>query len=403
MKVFAINVVCGTGSTGRIVTDIYHLLTQNGDQCRVAYSRGSAPKEIDAVKIGSKSDIYGHALLSRITDKQGFYSKQATRQLIEKIREYNPDIIHLHNVHGYYLNIEILFDFLRIYSKPVIWTLHDCWSFTGHCTHFSRAECDKWKEGCSKCPQKKEYPASLFLDNSKDNWILKKQIFSGLNLTIVTVSEWLKKMVSQSFLQDCHVRTIYNGLDLEVFKTTEIDFRKEYGIEDKHLILGVANVWTKSKGIDDFMQLADMIGDDYRIVLVGVSKQQKKHMKSNMIGIENTSDARCLAGIYTAADVFVNTSVEETMGMTTVEALACGTPAIVYNATGIPDVLADMPEMVVSPHNIVGVKEMIERICETGIEQEKLLNIARKFDKWKRFQEYLDLYREVIVCSKNGD
>ena len=396
MKVFAINVVCGTGSTGRIVTDIYHLLTQNGDQCRVAYSRGSAPKEIDAVKIGSKSDIYGHALLSRITDKQGFYSKQATRQLIEKIREYNPDIIHLHNVHGYYLNIEILFDFLRIYSRPVIWTLHDCWSFTGHCTHFSRAGCDKWKEGCSKCPQKKEYPASLFLDNSKDNWILKKQIFSGLNLTIVTVSEWLKKMVSQSFLQDCHVRTIYNGLDLEVFKPTEIDFRKEYGIEDKHLILGVANVWTKSKGIDDFMQLADMIGDDYRIVLVGVSKQQKKHMKSNMIGIENTSDARYLAGIYTAADVFVNTSVEETMGMTTVEALACGTPAIVYNATGIPEVLADMPEMVVSPHNIVGVNEMIERICETGIEQEKLLNIARKFDKWKRFQEYLVLYREVI-------
>ena len=396
MKVFAINVVCGTGSTGRIVTDIYHLLTQNGDQCRVAYSRGSAPKEIDAVKIGSKSDIYGHALLSRITDKQGFYSKQATRQLIEKIREYNPDIIHLHNVHGYYLNIDILFDFLRIYSRPVIWTLHDCWSFTGHCTHFSRAGCDKWKEGCSKCPQKKEYPASLFLDNSKDNWILKKQIFSGLNLTIVTVSEWLKKMVSQSFLQDCHVRTIYNGLDLEVFKPTEIDFRKEYGIEDKHLILGVANVWTKSKGIDDFMQLADMIGDDYRIVLVGVSKQQKKHMKSNMIGIENTSDARYLAGIYTAADVFVNTSVEETMGMTTVEALACGTPAIVYNATGIPEVLTDMPEMVVSPHNIVGVKEMIERICETGIEQEKLLNIARKFDKWKRFQEYLVLYREVI-------
>jgi glycosyltransferase involved in cell wall biosynthesis len=396
MKVFAINVVSGTGSTGRIVTDIYHLLTQNGDQCRVAYSRGSAPKEIDAVKIGSKSDIYGHALLSRITDKQGFYSKQATRQLIEKIREYNPDIIHLHNVHGYYLNIEILFDFLRIYSKPVIWTLHDCWSFTGHCTHFSRAGCDKWKEGCSKCPQKKEYPASLFLDNSKNNWILKKQIFSGLNLTIVTVSEWLKKMVSQSFLQNCPVRTIYNGLDLEVFKPTEIDFRKEYGIEDKHLILGVANVWTKSKGIDDFMQLADMIGDDYRIVLVGVSKQQKKHMKSNMIGIENTSDARYLAGIYTAADVFVNTSVEETMGMTTVEALACCTPAIVYNATGIPEVLADMPEMVVSPHNIVGVKEMIERICETGIEQGKLLNIARKFDKWKRFQEYLVLYREVI-------
>lgn len=396
MKVFAINVVCGTGSTGRIVTDIYHLLTQNGDQCRVAYSRGSAPKEIDAVKIGSKSDIYGHALLSRITDKQGFYSKQATRQLIEKIREYNPDIIHLHNVHGYYLNIEILFDFLRIYSRPVIWTLHDCWSFTGHCTHFSRAGCDKWKEGCSKCPQKKEYPASLFLDNSKNNWILKKQIFSGLNLTIVTVSEWLKKMVSQSFLQNCPVRTIYNGLDLEVFKPTEIDFRKEYGIEDKLLILGVANVWTKSKGIDDFMQLADMIGDDYRIVLVGVSKQQKKHMKSNMIGIENTSDARYLAGIYTEADVFVNTSVEETMGMTTVEALACGTPAIVYNATGIPEVLADMPEMVVSPHNIVGVKEMIERICETGIEQEKLLNIARKFDKWKRFQEYLVLYREVI-------
>ena len=403
MKVFAINVVCGTGSTGRIVTDIYHLLTENGDHCKVAYSRGSAPEDIDAVKIGSKWDIYGHALLSRITDKQGFYSRQATKQLIREIKEYAPDIIHLHNVHGYYLNIEILFDFLRIYARPVIWTLHDCWSFTGHCTHFSRVECDKWETGCSKCPQKKEYPASLLLDSSKGNWTQKKQIFSGLNLTVVTVSEWLRSMVSKSFLNTYNIRTIYNGLDLDVFKPTESSFREVYGIEDKHLILGVANVWTKSKGLDDFLQLADLLDDDYRIVLVGVSKQQKQSLKSNMLGIENTSDAKYLAGIYAAADVFVNTSVEETMGMTTVEALACGTPAIVYNATGIPEILKDMPEMVVPPHDVVQVKELVQRICETGIEQEDLLHIARKFDKWKRFQEYLDLYREVIVCSKNGD
>lgn len=396
MKIFVINVVCGTGSTGRIVTDIYYLLTKDGDQCRVAYSRGTTFEEIDSLKIGSKADVYGHALLARATDKQGFFSKKATKKLIEEIKQYAPDIIHLHNLHGYYLNIKILFDFLRMYSKPVIWTLHDCWSFTGHCTHFSRAGCDKWMTGCYDCPQKKEYPSSFLVDNSKENWAVKRQLFFELNLTVVTVSEWLKSMVLKSFLKDYNIKTIYNGLDLDVFKPTESSFRKEYGIGNKRLILGVANVWTESKGIDDFLQLADILDDDYRIVLVGVSKRQKKNLKSNMLGIENTSNVRFLAGIYSTADVFVNTSVEETMGMTTVEALACGTPAIVYNATGIPEVLADMPEMVVPPHDIIEVKRIIERVCEAGVEQEDLLNIARKFDKWKRFQEYLDLYREVL-------
>lgn len=395
MKVYVINVVCGTGSTGRIVKDVYHLLSANGDQCRVAYGRGNAPEDIDSYKVGCRMDMYKHAFLSRLTDKQGFFSKEATKKLIKDIQEYAPDIIHLHIVHGYYLNIEMLFDFLRMYSKPVIWTLHDCWSVTGHCTHFSRVACDKWIEGCSECPQIKEYPSSLFFDNSEENWIHKKQIFSGLNMTIVTVSEWMKGIVSKSFLNEYSIQTIYNGLDLKVFKPTESSFREEYKLVDKRIILGVANVWTASKGMDDFLQLADIIDDRYIIVLIGVTEKQKKKLKGNMIGIKNISDSKYLAGIYSTADVFVNTSVEETMGMTTIEAIACGTAAIVYDATGIPEVLADMPEMIVSPHDISRVKELVEYICETGIDRDRLFRIAEKFDKWKRFQEYINLYGDV--------
>ncbi len=396
MKVFVINVVCAQGSTGRVVEDIYHLLVKKGHQCRVAYSRGELQQNMDVLKIGSRTDLYGHALLSRITDRQGFYSKRATRKLIEEIRNYEPDVIHLHNLHGYYLNMELLFDFLRDYQRPVIWTLHDCYSFTGHCVHFSKVQCDRWKSGCYQCPQKKEYPASMLLDNAKRNWLEKKRCSSGLNLTIVTVSKWLQSLVEQSFLGNYEVKTIYNGLDLTKFLPTESDFRQKYGIQDKYMILGVANRWMESKGFNDFLQLADMLSDKYVIVLVGVTREHQKVLKENMIGISNISDSRKLAGIYSTADVYVNASVEETFGMTTLEAIACGTPAIAYGITGISESLADLPQFIAKPGDIEQVKVLIEKVCKEGIAQERLLRTASKYDKWERFDEYLNLYEEKL-------
>ncbi|MBG0764208.1 MAG: glycosyltransferase [Tissierellales bacterium] len=192
MKVLQINSVCGIGSTGRIATDIHNILIDQGHESYIAYGR-DLPKNCDnAIRIGTKIDNYTHVLKTRLLDKHGFGSKQATIEFIDKVKKLNPDIIHLHNIHGYYINIEILFDYIKEAKKPVVWTLHDCWSFTGHCSHFDYIGCEKWKTGCFDCPQKHEYPKSLFFDNSNWNYSKKREIFSGIDeMAIVTPSNWL--------------------------------------------------------------------------------------------------------------------------------------------------------------------------------------------------------------------
>ena len=235
MKVLQINSVCGVGSTGRIAADIHRVLKQNGHESKIAYGRGEAKgvSSDDTIKIGTDRDIYAHVIQSRLTDRTGFYSKSATKKLIRSIEEYNPDVIHLHNIHGYYINIKLLFDYLKKAGKPVVWTLHDCWAFTGHCAYFDYCGCEKWKTGCEKCPQLSQYPKS-FADSSKRNYLDKKQIFNGINnMTIVTPSKWLEKLVKQSYLGNYNTQVIYNGIDLTVFKPTVSDFRGRYGLENK--------------------------------------------------------------------------------------------------------------------------------------------------------------------------
>lgn len=239
MKIFQINTVCGTGSTGRIAVDIAHVLQKEGHTSCIAYGRGQAPADVDSYKIDSLREVYAHALLSRLTDRQGLYSTEATGRLIQKIREYDPDIIHLHNIHGYYLNYNVLFRFLSAYNKPVVWTLHDCWPFTGHCAYFDFVHCDKWKEGCYHCPQKSSYPASCFPDRSRKNYDLKKALFTKVEkLCIVTPSHWLAGLVKESFLGKYPLKVIHNGIDLHIFKPTLSNFRRENGLEGYKIILG---------------------------------------------------------------------------------------------------------------------------------------------------------------------
>ncbi|MGN1161927.1 MAG: glycosyltransferase, partial [Candidatus Fimenecus sp.] len=302
MKILQINSVCGFGSTGRIAVQIQKTVEQNGGEGVIAFGRGDAPDGVNSYKINSDIDVNIHGVLSRITDRQGFYSSGATRRLVRFIKEYNPDVIHLHNIHGYYLNAKILFDFLAEYGKPVVWTLHDCWAFTGHCSYFSYEGCDKWKSGCYSCPLKNEYPASILMDNSKKNYEEKKELFTSLkNAVIVTPSKWLGEIVKDSFLGKYPVKIIYNGIDMDCFKPTESNFKEKYGIEDKKIVLGVASVWEKRKGLNDFFKLNEIIGDDYRIVLVGLSDAQLAELPDGIIGIKRTSSAQELAEIYTAA------------------------------------------------------------------------------------------------------
>jgi len=307
MKVLQINSVCGMGSTGRIATDIHNSLIDLGHESYIAYGRDLPKNCDDAIRIGTKFDNYINVAKTRLLDEHGFGSKKATKEFINKVKDINPDIIHLHNLHGYYTNIEVLFNYLKEANKPVVWTLHDCWSFTGHCTYFDYVGCDKWKTGCNSCPEKKAYPSSFIFDNSKNNYINKKEIFTRVkNLTIVTPSQWLANLVQESFLNEYPVKVINNGIDLNTFRPNAGDFRKIFNLNGKFIILGVASVWDRRKGLKYFVELADKLSEDEVIVLVGLTEKQIKKIPKNIIGITRTNNVEELVDIYSSADVFVN-------------------------------------------------------------------------------------------------
>lgn len=394
MKVIQINSVCGKGSTGKIAVDIYNHLINKGDECLIAFGRGTAPENVNSFRFNTDFGVKLHGAVSRINDRQGFLSTAATKKLTEKIISYNPDIIHLHNIHGYYLNVKVLFEFLAKYNKPVVWTLHDCWAFTGHCAYFSYADCNRWIDGCYNCPLKKSYPASIFLDNSKLNYSQKKILFNSIkNLHIVTPSHWLKNTVENSFLKENSVTTIYNGIDLNVFKPTESNIKSKLGIENKKMYLGVANIWEKRKGLEDFIKLSYKLAEDEVIVLVGLDKSQIASLPKGIIGIERTESVNELLCLYTAADVYINTSVEETMGLTTLEALAAGTPAIVYNKTAVPEVVDESCGTVVEAGNIDSLYNAISNI---NFKSEDCIKRSEFFEKDKQYTKYYNLYKSII-------
>lgn len=394
MKVLQINSVCGYGSTGRIVTDLYKTLNENGHDCVIAYGRGTAPNGIKTIKIGNKMDIYLHAILSKLFDKHGYGSKKATKKLIKDIEIYNPDIIHLHNIHGYYINLEILFNYLEKNNKTVIWTLHDCWSFTGHCAHFDYIQCTKWKNQCKKCPQKRSYPNSMFIDNSKKNFYLKHKLFTNINnLTMVTPSKWLAKLVKESFLNKYNVEVIYNGIDLDVFKPTPSEFKREYNLENKKVILGVASNWKLRKGLDTFGKLAQELDDSYKIILIGINKNDRKKIPANILTIKRTNNVEELAKFYTLADMFINPTLEDNFPTTNIESLACGTPVITYKTGGSPEAVNEKSGVVVEKQDFKELVKVIKQFNKknyTGcIEQ------AKKFEKRDQYNKYIELYEKV--------
>lgn len=403
MKVYQVNVVCGSGSTGKIAVDLAETIKRYGGESRIAYGRGNAPENVDSFKISNRLDLYFHAAATRITDKHGLYSKGATKRLIADIKAYQPDIIHLHNIHGYYVNYEMLFNFLKAYGKPVVWTLHDCWTFTGHCAYFDYVDCEKWKKACYACPQKSKYPISILKDNSRDNFERKKKAFTLLsNLTVVTVSEWLKKIVKESFLNENTVVKISNGIDLKKLCPVSSKFRELYHLNNKKILLGVASVWDERKGLASFFELEKMLPEEYQIVLIGLNSQQKTQKPKNILAIDKISDINEMAKWYTVADVFVNTSVEETMGLTTVEAMACGTPVVVMNTTASPELVPNECGMVVDPGNLEQLKNAVTEICKNEKVSAACIAQAGKFEKNQQYRKYLDLYEKLMFDSEQA-
>ena len=393
MKVFQINSVCGVGSTGRIVCDIKERLEADDNKCQVAYGRGYYENP-DCIKIESDLVFKAHVFFSRITDRQGFYSTSATKRLVRSIEHFKPDIIHLHNIHGYYLDIRVLFEFLKQYNKPVVWTLHDCWAFTGHCAYFSFVNCDKWKTGCGGCPQKSAYPASYILDDSKKSFLEKKRLFTGVeNMNIVTPSNWLADLAKESFLGDFPILTINNGIDLSVFKPVESKFKEKHHLHGKKIVLGIANVWEKRKGLDDFITLSKLLPDDYKIILVGLTEKQIAALPSNIMGITRTANINELVELYSAADVFANPTKEDNFPTVNIEAIACGTPVVTYNTGGSGEMLNEKCGIVVESGD---VNALAKAICKINLNSEDCVAKALEFEKNKQYNLYLELYKNLL-------
>lgn len=403
-KVFLINTVCGTGSVGRIMTGLYDVLTEHGYTCMLAYGRGEATEGYQSYRIGSDFDVSIHGGLSRITDRHGFYSIHATKELIKVIEDFNPDIIHLHNIHGYYLNIKILFQYLKESGKRVIWTLHDCWSFTGHCAHFEYIGCTKWMTQCCTCEQLVEYPKSILLDASKKNFEQKKQLFTAIdinNMMLVTPSKWLEARVKQSFLKNYHTVVIPTGIELDKFRPMQeerkdeniiFQLKNQLNLRGKFIILGVASPWRERKGLAQFEALAKSLSDKYVIILLGLNDEQLNALPESIIGLSKTDSIDELSALYSMADVYVNLTLEDTFPTTNIEALACGTPVVTYKAGGSPESLDETCGIAVDRNSIQGVIAAIERIiAQRGMmyTREHCIRRAMSYEKSKRFNEYI--------------
>ena len=374
-------------------------LEASGHQGFVAYGKGKH-KDTGTYRIGSDAEYYFHNLMARITGLQGYFSFFATKRLIRYIKYISPDIIHLRNLHANYLNLPQLFGFLRETNIPVVLNLHDCWVFTGKCTHYTYIQCFKWKTECFKCPIKRSYPQSLFFDRTRKLYNDKKIWFSGIkDLTIVGVSKWTAVQAEMSFLANRRILTIYNWIDRGVFYPRKENVLSTYGVDtSKFTILGVSASWTpNSPRYEDFMKISSLIQDDMQIVLVGQSNISK--FPENIKHIPFNSDTNELAKLYSSADVYVHLSIEDTFGKVVAEAMACGTPVVVYNSTSLPELIGDGCGYVVESRDVEGVLTALNKIMTNGKNHYSgicELNVANNFDYEKNTEKLLSLYKKLL-------
>lgn len=405
-KVVQINPAVNFSSTGRIVEQIGKCAIDRGWTSYVAHgARYAKPSELQDIHIESILGERVHAIYSMLFDAQGLGSYYSTMRLVRFLKKERPDIIHLHNIHGYYLNYPVLFEYIKEEQPQVVWTIHDSWAYTGHCVAYEPIACDKWKNGCHHCPIKHTYPYSLFLDRSRQNYDRKKRVFtSAKKMTIVPVSDFLLKDMAQSFLGNYPFHRIYSGIDTSVFKPTESSIRKELGLEDKFVILGVASGWGKEGRMTGFLKLRELLDNNYHIVLVGLTAEQISNMPQGITGLPPTPNREELAKIYTMADVFLNPTLQDTFGLTSVEAQSCGTPSIVYRTGGAPETVDETTGIVVEKNDINALKAAVLNIQDvlkdeddkrfkTGTCRERAV---RLFEQNDRFNEYIDLYESLI-------
>lgn len=399
MKVLQINVTYKYGSTGRIVADIDTILKRSGHSSYVTYGRNYVSNDSNIMQIGSKFGQAVHGMLSRMFDMHGFGSYIDTLSIIKKIKRINPDIIHMHNLHGYYLHIGLLFQYLKSFQGQIIWTLHDPWAFTGHCAYFEQVGCMKWTNGCNKCPQKKEYPKSLVIDRSKQNYQKKKELFTSVtNITFTTASMYLANNLSLSYLKNYPCVVISNGVDTSIFKPMDVDYFKTIHEQGEKVILGVASIWEKRKGIVILGKLSKALKGIARVVIVGSTKNVTNYVTEDLILVPRTSNMEELASIYSSSDLFVNPTYEDTFPMTNLEALATGTPVITFNTGGSVECIVDGVGEVVDKHDFLHLVTVVKSYLakEKSVYKDKCVTHAKAlYDKQKIILRYLNLYNSV--------
>ena len=396
MKILEINQV-NFGSTGHIMLQIADLATKKGHEVICSfYARRNKDKDKNCIYIGNKVSHNIHKKLYRKTGNNGCYSKISTWNFLRKVKKFDPDLIHIHNLHNCYINLPMLFHYIKKNNKRVVWTLHDCWSFTGQCPYFTAVGCEKWKTGCHDCEQINRYP-SCSVDRTDKMWNRKKEWFTGVqNLTIVTPSQWLADLAKQSFLKDYPVKVINNGINLDVFKPTESDFRTKHNLEDKKIILGVASVWEVRKGLDVFIELSKRLDDRYKIVLVGTNDEVDKKLPEGIISIHRTSNQKELAELYTAADVFFIPTREDNFPTVNMESLACGTPVLTFNTGGSPEMVDEATGVVLMNEDIASVEQAVISMCESGkYSKEACTERAKQYDSGLKYNEYLSLFENI--------
>lgn len=399
-KLLQINTTCNSGSTGKIAEDIGKVAIKKGWKSYIAYARNFNKSESCALKIASLAEVYSNVFFARIFDKDSPVSKIAAKRLIRYISEISPDIIHLHNLHGYYLNIPYFFDFISKLEKPIVWTLHDCWAFTGHCCHPSN--CKKWKTHCEKCPLKKDYPKSYIFDNSRNNFAYKKNFAEKMEsfLHIVPVSDWLDNLVSQSIFKNCRRQIIKNGIDTSVFcpaPEREIATAKEKYHISKDYIIAVANVWNLNKGYEDLYKIKEVLKDEIDIVTVGANKSQNKNLSSvGIIAINRTDNQKQLSVLYSGAKAFINPTYQEAYGMVNIEAMACATPVITYNTGGSPESVDSATGFVVDKGDFKSMAEIALNLDKKSFAQNCRAKAVNHFDKNAAVEKYINLYEDIL-------
>jgi glycosyltransferase involved in cell wall biosynthesis len=399
MKIFELNTFCGAGSTGRIAVEIADYAAKQGDQTIIGFGAGepATGTEVYALRIGGKAGRKWHGALRKLMDMEGYGSALATRRLIRFLSQYHPDVVHLHNIHGCYVNHRLLFSYLRRANVPVVWTLHDCWSFTGHCAYFDMAGCGRWQTECHACPQKAAYPVCVGLGGSRRNFRRRKRLFTSLsNLTLVAPCRWMAELTRRSFLADVPVRVVYNGVDRGRFSPAASDIRARHGIGERYVALAVASDWDERKGLKYLPPLAEALGDTYRLVVIGLSETQIGKLPPGMLGLSRTADPDDLIRWYTAADCLVNPTLEDNMPLVNLEALACGTPVVTFQTGGCPEAVTEACGAVVPKGDAAALAAAVKRVApQKEAMRAACLAQAERFDAGMTAKAYYDLYREV--------